>query len=155
MSHKNKKYAHAMVQHEDASQTSEKPTNLRMFKGNAKKQTRPVSRTLSSNLGLIATIGAGCAAAAFLIATEMGRDLSRSVATKTKALVTAGADRISDLVTENVGRVSDYITERGSEAYEFLKSKIPSSLSGEDLLEQTEFDDKIHQLQEKFKSPSA
>ncbi len=157
MSHKNKKYGHAMIQREDSKPLPQKTNNI----NTVQSETRTgwfssITGTLRNNLGLIATIGAGCAGATFLLATQTGRNLGRSVTSRTSELVTDGANRLSEIVTDNVSRASDFVAGRGTEAFQFLRSKLPLSAEArEELREQSEFDEKIHQLQEHFKRPAA
>ena len=83
-----------------------------------------------------AVIGAGSAAAIFLMFTERGQTLTR----KMKGLTADSYDALSEYVING---------------WDQLKEVVQGTPLTEGASEKSEMDEKIHQLQEKFKSPAA
>jgi hypothetical protein len=147
MSHKTKKYGHASVenavlrkeQHEEPAEQETMNQDSGMFnrlvEGAQETASRAV-KTVNSHRTIIALIGAGSAAAIFLLATERGQTV---------------IGRIKQLTADGYDALSRYAVNR----WDQLKESVPGTPSMEDASEKSEMDEKIHQLQEKFKRPAA
>jgi hypothetical protein len=147
MSHKTKKYGHACIENmasrkEQREEPAEQETlnqDAGMFSRIVEGAHDKVSRaanTASHHRTMIAVIGASSATAIFLMGTERGRSVSR---------------RIGQLTTEGYDTLSEYAVD----GWDRLKDVIQGATSTEDAPVKSELDEKIRQLQEKFKSPAA
>jgi len=147
MSHKTKKYGHASVENVALKKGKEpepvEPKSInedtglftRIVEGAQEKASGAVD-LVSRHWATTAVIGAGSAAAIFLMFTERGQTLTR----RTKDLTVDGYDALSEYVING---------------WDQLKEVVQGTPSTEGTSEKSEMDEKIHQLQERFKSPAA
>jgi hypothetical protein len=125
MSHKNKKYAHAVIHHEFPQMKTKSESKVA---ATAPSRLQSVVSSIKNHSTLIAGLGVLGAAATFMFGTEKGRNLTN--------------------------RATDYAVDRGKQALTLLDGVFSSPPSDDEVLEQMEFDDKIHKLQDKFRLAS-